>query len=455
MKASANFKKLVLGLTTLLFVNLLLGACGSIAATPTPLAVAPSPTIGVNLASTATAQNPVTITWSFWGDDSEIEINKKIIAQFEAAYPNIKVKPLYEKWQDYFKRFLEPNSQEIPDVMFVNNVPSYASRDLLENLDSYVKAQRDFKAEDFYPLLLDTFRYKGALHGIPRDNDTKVVYVNLDMLKEAGLAVPKAGWTWQDLTDYARKLTKRDTNGNTTRYGYAFELNQWWKLWVWQNGGEIYDSFTAPQPPSRVLVNSPEAIEGVQFFADLINKEKVAPPVDLMDSGDKIAGLFAQGKLAMAFGNHAVVPNFSAVKDLKWDVVPLPKGKKQVNVLGGAGYSIHKKSQHKTEAWIFLRYLTGEFGQTLFADTGVMVAARQSIRENSIFLKNQRYNVDVFIEETRLPTNQPYPYFTGADKIIETMDTALKPVWEGKKTAAEVFSELPKKVDPLLVELRR
>jgi multiple sugar transport system substrate-binding protein len=438
-----------------LFSGWFLSACGT-TATPTPLPTAnPTPTADARLVSTATPDKPVTITWSFWGDDSELEINKKIIAQFEAANPNIKVKPLYEKWETYFTRFFGQTATEVPDVMFLNNIPTYASRDLLENLDPYVKAQRDFKVEDFYPLLLDTFRFKGTLYGIPRDNDTKVVYVNLDMLKEAGLAVPKAGWTWQDLLNYSRKLTKRDASGNISRYGYAFELNQWWKLWVWQNDGEIYDSFVAPQSPNRLLVNTPQAAEGVQFFADLINKEKVTPPPDVLESGDKIANLFAQGKLAMAFGNHAVVPFYSSSKDIKWDVVPLPKGKKQVNILGGAGYAMHKQSNHKTEAWIFLRYLTGEFGQTLFADTGVMVAARQSIREDSIFLKSQKYNPDVFIEETRLLTNRPYPYFTGTDKVDSEMDRALKPVWNGTMTAAQVFAELPQKIEPLLLASRR
>jgi multiple sugar transport system substrate-binding protein len=448
-------EKLGLFLVITLFISLLLSACG--ATTPPTATVPPTPTVqsGTNLVSTATAANPVTITWSFWGDDSEIEINKKIIAQFEAANPNIKVKPLYEKWEKYFDRFFGADSSEIPDVMFLNNIPSYASRDLLENLEPYVRAQKDYKVEDFYPLLLDTFRFKGTLYGIPRDNDTKVVYVNLDMLKEAGLAVPKAGWTWQDLLEYSRKLTKRDASGNISQYGYAFELNQWWKLWVWQNDGEVYDSFTPPQPPVRTLVNSLPAAEAVQFFADLINKEKVTPPPDMLESGDKIANLFTQGKLAMAFGNHAVVPLYSNAKNIKWDVVPLPKGKRQVNILGGAGYAIHKKSPHKTEAWIFLRYLTGEFGQTLFADTGVMVAARQSIREDSIFLKNQKYNPDVFIEETRLNSNRPYPYFIGADKVDREMDTALKPVWSGQATAAQVFAELPKKVEPLLLGTSR
>ncbi len=442
-----------LGLILVLLLGLVLSACGT-EATPTP-AIATNNSLTPKPATTAkTAATPVTITWSFWGDEAEVGIDKKIIEQFEKLNPGIKVQIRYEKWEEYFNRVdRDWTGDNAPDVMFLSYISTYASRGVLENLDPYLVGDKDFKVEDYYPELLGLFRYNGNLYGFPRDNGTKVVYVNLDMLRQAGVAVPKAGWTWQDLREAALKLTKRDASGNATQYGYAFEPNEWWKLWIWQNGGELFDAYNPPEPPTKVLMNSPQAVEAVQFFADLINKDKVTPAVDDMITSAGITKLFADKKLAMAFGAKGKVPVFSNTPGLSWDVVPLPQGKYRVNISGGAGYVMSKYSKHKAEAWQFLKFLCGELGQSLFMDSGVMVPARQSVREDNIFLSTSKYNTQVFTDETRL--GRQALNFRSSNTVSGLIDQELLPVWKGQKTASEVLAMLPSKIEPVLADLRR
>lgn len=426
-----------IGSALLLILSLLLTGC----ATPSPTAtVAPTP-------------NTVTLTWSFWGDSGEQEINRKIIAQFEKTYPNIKIKTLSDSWSNYFKRLeTEWTGANSPDVMFLEYIPTYASTGMLEDLTPFINAERNFRLDDFYPNLLDMFRYKGGLYGLPRDNDAKVIYVNLKLLKEAGVELPKGGWTWQDLREASRKLTKRDANGNTTQYGFAFELDDWWRLWVWQNGGDIFDTYTPPDPPSRLVLNSPDSIEAIQFLSDLINKDKVSPSYDEMNTSEKISKLFRENKVAMAFGNHSLIPEFGVAPDLAWDVIPLPQSKKRVNALGGAGYVVHKNSKHKPEAWLLIKFLS-DLGQVLFMDSGLIFPARQSIREDNIFLRTVKYNWQIFVEETK--NGRQNPLFRSSNKIIGEIDKELLPVWKGQKSPAEVLAGLDKKIEPMLLELRK
>lgn len=430
--------------------SLWLAACGELA-TPTPSPVTASP--ASNSTPDSASANPVTLTWAFWGDDAEVAINRKLITLFEKSNPGIKIKTLHDSWQNYFKHLeTDWTGANAPDVMFLEYIPTYASEGLLENLQPYIAAEKNFKVDDFYPALLDMFRYKDGLYGFPRDNDTKVIYVNTRMFKEAGLSLPQAGWTWQDLRETAKKLTKRDASGKVTQYGYAFEMDDWWRLWVWQNGGEIFENFTPPDPPAHLQINTPEAAEALQFYADLINKDKVSPGYDEMNSSDQISQLFTSGKVAMAFGNHALIPDFGNVKDLAWDVVPLPQGKKRVNALGGAGYVMHKNSQHKAQAWQLVKFLS-DLGQQLFMDSGLIFPARQSIREDNIFIKTVNYNAQVFVDETKL--GRQNPLFRSSNRVVHQLDLELVPVWKGQKTAAEVLPTLDAKVQPLLVELRR
>jgi multiple sugar transport system substrate-binding protein len=323
---------------------------------------------------------------------------------------------------------------------------------MLESLDQYLANDKAFKLEDFYPGLIKQNQYQGKLYGLPRDNDTKVIFANKKLFSEAGVALPKSGWTWNELRTSATKLTKRDDSGKTTQYGYAFEPNDWWRLWIWQNGGDIFDNYVTPEPPTHLTVNTPEAIEAIQFFSDLINKDKVSPAFDMMDNSDKISELFINNQVAMAFGNHALVPLFSKTKDLDWEVIPLPAGKKRVNILDGASYTINQKSTNKAAAWQFVKFLSSELGQGFFMESGVVVPARQSIREDNIFVQRSKYNWQIFIEETQF--GKPTPQFRSFNSISKLVDQELEAVWKGQKTSVAVLSTLGSKIDPELAKLK-
>ena len=105
-----------------------LGACAR--QEPTPTATA---TVDETPTPTQVAQEPVTVTWSFWGDPWEVEVNERVITVFEADYPQIKVETLHEPWTTYFDKVEEWwGSDAPPDVMFLEFIPIYAARGLLK-----------------------------------------------------------------------------------------------------------------------------------------------------------------------------------------------------------------------------------------------------------------------------------------------------------------------------------
>jgi len=102
-------------------------------------------------------EQPVTITWSFWGDPWEVDVNMRVIKVFEADYPNIKVEILHEPWSTYFDKAEEWfASDSPPDVMFLENIQIYAARGLLENLEPHI-ARDNYDLTDFYSELLRIF----------------------------------------------------------------------------------------------------------------------------------------------------------------------------------------------------------------------------------------------------------------------------------------------------------
>jgi multiple sugar transport system substrate-binding protein len=417
---------------TALSLALLLAACSDSSKPPAQTAAV----------STTDTSPPVTITWSFWGDSWEVQTNERIVRTFEREHPNIKVQLEHHPWNEYFDWLRgEWQAGRSPDLMFLNYIPSYVALGELEPIDSFV-ARDKFDLTDFYPALLDSFRASGALYGLPRDNDTKVIYYNKTHLAEAGIPEPATGWTWQDLRNAALKLTRHDGAG--PRYGFGFEPDFWWMVWLWQHGGEVLDNAFRP---TDVRLDSPQGITALQFLQDLIYLDRVTPPPAQLNTDD-MNKLFREGRLSMVFGNHALVPWFTETPGLSWDVAPLPRDVSRANVAGGAGFVIGKRSQHKDAAWQLMQFLTGPKGQSMLADSGVITPARRSVREDNIFLRLTSYNAGVFLTETEI--GRPVPNFPGVTDMNRAINEALKPLWRGERSAAEVVHELAPKLRSIL-----
>jgi multiple sugar transport system substrate-binding protein len=335
----------------------------------------------VQPATSPTPAGATTISWSFWGDPQERSINERIVQLFEAEHPEIHVDARWAAYGDYVSRINQWTADgDPPDVAFLSDVPPYAESGYAADLAPFINADH-YDLNDFYPQILDTFRYHGDLYGLPRDNDTKVIFYNKDLFDAAHLPYPQEGWTWEDLRRDALALSGA---GGSPPYGFAYEPDTWWKLWVWQNGGTIYDNAATP---TRLTLDSPAALGALQFLHDLIYVDHVTPPYASLTSSEQIGQLFVAGKLAMAFGNHALVPLFAGTPGLHWAAAPLPRSVQAVNYAGGAGYVIAAHSQHPQQAWTFLKWLLSTKGEAIFTESGLIVPSRRSVGSSNLFLQ--------------------------------------------------------------------
>jgi multiple sugar transport system substrate-binding protein len=432
---------------------LLAAACSN--GTPATIRLAPTPT--------PPAGPPVTISWSYWGDPQEKSIDERIITLFEQEHPEINVVGRWAPYESYISSWQQWNKQGDPaDVAFLYDVPAYAPAGDIADLAPFIAGTR-YDTSDFYPALLDDFRWNSSLYGLPRDNDTKVFFYNKDLFDAAHLPYPQAGWTWQQMLHDAQVLTA--TDASPARYGLAFEPQNWWKVWVWQNGGAIFDD---PAKPTHLLLDSPAATQAISFMRDLIYTDKVTPPYDKMKSSDTIGPMFAAGQLGLAFGNHALVPLFAAQAGLHWGVVGLPAQVTAANYAGGAGYVISSHSRQPQAAWTFLTWLLSPKGEALFTESGLIVPSRRSVGNSNVFL-HQGLTTAVraeaqagsnvvptgpieagttFLSETE--HGKPFVAFPGSDTITALIESALQPVWASGADPGPILQALTPQVDAAL-----
>jgi multiple sugar transport system substrate-binding protein len=415
----------------------LLTACLSSAADnpPAPSTIPPTP-----------EPDPVTITWAFWGDPWEVEINQRIVEIFEADHPYIQVETFHRSWNDYFVE-LRPRldaGERVPDVLFWSEVTSDVPKGYFMDLAPLMEAE-NYRLNDFFPGLLVHFKVGDSIYGLPRDSDTKIIFYNKRLFNRANLPFPRAGWTWDDV----RATSLAIKEANVTEYSFAYEANDWWMIWMWQNGVQLFDDKLFP---TQTGLGDPAAAQAVQFLADLTNVDQITPPYEQLNSTD-ISSLFAEGKLAMAFGNHALVPAFAEIEDFEWDVVELPHQKRHANLAAGAGYVIAANTPHVEAAWTFLKFLTSPKVQAIFAESGLAVPARRSVARSDVFLEQRPlHDAAVFLSEAEI--GEPNFAFPGADKIMALMNEALIPVWRGEQDAASAIKAVLPQIEQIVAESR-
>src|SRR5262249_34496117 len=149
-----------------------------------------------------------------------------VVERYEKANPNVKVELTEVPFDQYFQKLSVAFAAGTGvDVFDVDSplVASYGHQDVLLPLDEYVD-RKDW--EDFLDQERQIATYNGKILTMPWSSSSQAVFYNIDMLKEAGIAPPTSPdqrWTWAQLLEAARKLTRKAPDGTTQVWGLVVE----------------------------------------------------------------------------------------------------------------------------------------------------------------------------------------------------------------------------------------
>ncbi|MFS0725705.1 ABC transporter substrate-binding protein [Paenibacillus sp. 1P07SE] len=213
--------------------------------------------------------------------------------------------------------------------------------------------------DDYYEASLQPFTHEGQQYGLPWLQQPVMMYVNKGLFDEADLSYPDENWTWEDFNAAMTALTK-DGNGNnpgddgfnagnTVQWG--FTLNGWppVQMFVWQNGGEVLTE------DGQSPIDSPEATEALQFYAELLNGPLTPSQQLIRDRG--FDTMFRNGQVAMFMGGAADDLD-STVENVEAFMVPA--GPTGIHATFGdvLGMGINAKTSHADAAFDALLDLT-------------------------------------------------------------------------------------------------
>jgi len=352
--------------------------------------------------------NYVHIEFATWGSESEINILKPMLEDFEKQNDGIKVDLMHIP-QNYFQKIhLLFASNTAPDVIFINNLylPLYANAGVLEDLTNY----EELEYNKYFPKSIEAMKFKGKIYALPRDVSNLVFFYNKDLFKKLKVDYPAKDWTLDDLLNKAKKLTTKET------FGISFEEKPLYYLpyMLYYGGWGVNDS--ADYFSSDVLNKSANK-KGLEFYADLRRKYHVAPKKEEIGSAT-MAQMFLQGKIGMYLSGRWLVPKFRQEAKFDWDVVEFPK----TMFMDGSGWAIAKSSKNKEQALKLIKFLASKDNSQKFAQSGLIVPARVDSANSKYFLDDQKpKNAKVFLNTAE--NSVPTPVTVNYNEILDDLNS--------------------------------
>ncbi|MBI3974560.1 MAG: ABC transporter substrate-binding protein [Chloroflexi bacterium] len=430
-----------------------LAACGE-PGTPDGSAGEASARLGPN---GFTFKQPVQLTYwkSLEGPRHEAQV--KLTDDFNASRSDVKVTlehvGVYAQAAEKLTAVLAADTP--PDVMLLTvdtHMPGFARMGALHPLDEFAKVDKSAKFETYAPGFIKNGTINGKLYQIPLARSTPVLYFNKDHLRAAGLpeAAPN---TWDQVVDVAQKLTRAAVMQPDSADGSKVALpvaGYWWPFQsaVWAFGGKLSDDKFTP------TVTQPETVQAMQFFADLVQRHRVARAYRTVGPSSTA---FQQGQLSFLVESTAVLTQVEERTSARVGAAFMPQQKQRAVPGGGSGLTIINSIpvEKKEAGWEFMKFVTSTPNTVYFSKmTGYMVV-RTDAEKNAEFQQylKEHPNAKVTFDQMQfVRTQDSIAEVPGAPAAIEG---AIREVAMEGKNVKTVMDELQRKLTSLAQEARK
>lgn len=395
----------------------------------------------------------VTIQFSTWEAGALADYWPAKIAEFEAANPDIKIDFLLnpDQYEPTILRLIAAGAA--PDVMqlFEVTTPILAEQGSILDLRPFI-AEHGFDVEDFIDSTLMLARFGEGLYGFGSDVNPQIMFYNIDLFEAAGIPLPDASWTWDDVLEAARALTAdTDGDGRLDRWGVGWfwtPSSAWWvpaMIQIWNGGGDLFS-----EDLSRTRLDEPEAIAAIQWWADLIHSERVSPnAVEI--GGSNPNALFQQGRLGIYLDGTWNIATFEDLP-FRWDVAAIPAkpGVSPTTFLHASYYTISATTRHPEAAWRWLSFIVSPEAQRERSSLMRYLPTRASVNDEAPFLRTDAPPPSVELVSQVLPTARMAPVAPNHSRITQVFERELTLVYLGEKSAERAMQDAAREINRLL-----
>lgn len=386
-----------------------------------------------------------------WAMGREGEVVKDLLADFERANPDIRIRVQQLPWTAAQEKLLTAFAGDVtPDLCQLGNtwLPQFAALGALVPLGERMRAAnaagQGVAADDYFPGIWASNQLDGEMYGVPWYVDTRLIYYRKDLLAKVGFRAPPVSWA--EWTRAMQALKLRDP----ANFGVLLPINEYEQLLalalqqeapLLRDGGR-YGNF-----------RSPDFRRTLHFYTNLFNKGW-APRVsatqisNVWDEFDK--GYFSfhiTGPWNIGEFKRRLPPERQDI----WMTAPLPgPNGPGASIAGGASLVMFKRSRHPAEAWRVITYLSRPEVQRRFYEMTGNLPPRRSAWSGSA-LETEPYAAAFRDQLERAVSPPKVPEW---ERIALEMQLIAEKVVAGQVSLDDGLADLDARTDRILEKRR-
>jgi multiple sugar transport system substrate-binding protein len=384
--------------------------------------------------------------------DTEGDVFKGLVAQYNKDHPEVKVSELYSSNDLVLQKVLTAvRGDSAPDVayMFGSWSPNIAKIPQIVDMKDEV-AKPDWKWDDFYQAERDAATVGDKIVGVPALVDNLAIVYNKKLFADAGVAPPNPNWTWDDFRAAAAKLTDPAKG----QFGWLIpadgsEDTVWhYAPMLWEAGGDILSPDN-----TKAVFNSDAGVKALTVLQQMAVTDKSLYLDTTNENGPK---LMNSGKVAMLVTGPW---DLSSLPDIDYDVQVMPTfagsdGGHQT-IAGPDNWVVFNNGDKRKQAAIdFVKWLTAPEQVKAFSLGTGDLPIRTSVGQDKAVLDKLNENVPgtaAFVENLNnvkkvRPQVEQYP------AISESLGQAIVSVMLGKEQPQAALDTAAQAADAKLAE---
>lgn len=320
-----------------------------------------------------------------WGSTAYNDLGKKITDAYAPAAGMGKAEYQVIPWDNFYQTYSSAIASGTGPAVSTGGgfQPfQFAEQGAIAYADNLLNSWKsDGLYDDFLPGILDTTKTDKGYAGVPWQLDSRILWVNNALLKQAGATAPT---DFDSLLKAGQALKKIGVFGFGTGTGAGNNLGSHTMVAMMiMNGGGL---FTADGKPDCVTERNIEAMDFVRELA----KEGIIDPACVSYTTDNLYAQWAAKKVGMGVASAALQSQAAAVKDDIEVISPIagPHGDKAaLHFVNSVMMYTKTPSQQASEA--FATYYFKNIKQ--YWDTGLVggVPVLKSITDSDAFKQNK------------------------------------------------------------------
>ena len=415
-------------------------APASSSATPTP---------------SGTSEEPITLRFSWWGNDTRNTMTAEIIEMYTTANSHITIEPEFLAFAAYWEKLAtQAAAGTLADVMQFNEARTqeYARKDLLLPLNDYVDSGALYVHESAMATFGDYTRNdNGLIYGINAGSNALGIHYDPAVLAEAGITVDDSTWTYEDYEQLVRDVYAKTGKKADLLVNGATILSSYYRNFGTQTYTDDMKSY----------IMTAEQLQPLLEMDLRLMQDGLTPTYDSYVGEVWGDDPFSKGEtwLRIHWSNELEAAIGYAGRDVKIFTCPIASNGSQnpMYIRGSMNWAINANTEHPDECIDFVNWIVNseECNQVLGSERGVSI--NPDIREmlsGAADATQVTKDVFAFVDKVSVLQSVAYTFQApnGSDEVSTHINDCLAEMYYGLATPEETAVKIIDGANKILAE---